>query len=103
MHMTTREKAALLALTIASTFAACVPTRDDLVALAEEASACEPGDTCVLAGGGSQCTCDVPVNATRAREVDLLAERVSCGATMVECVSFTNLRCEDGRCTADNR
>lgn len=75
---------------------------EELSALVEEARRCEPGDTCVLAGG-SRCSCGVPVNASRAEEVDDFARQVDCGNVVVDCPIVENVRCEANRCTADLR
>lgn len=80
--------------------AGCGVSIEDFNALVEDARACQAGDTCVLAGGG-QCTCNSPVNASRAVEIDEAAEDVRCGGAMVECPSWTAVRCEAGRCVAD--
>lgn len=66
----------------------------------EEARACSEGDTCVLAGS-AQCLCAGPVNAARAAEIEASADGVCCEGTMVDCVAFTNVRCENERCVAD--
>lgn len=71
----------------------------------DEAVACQPGDTCVLAGD-SDCTCGVPVNAARAAEVDEVTAAIACcdvlgSCVAVDCAAFANLRCEDGRCVGD--
>jgi hypothetical protein len=64
------------------------------------ATACSAADTCVLAGS-AQCLCPGPVNAAKAAEIEAAAKDVCCGGTIVECVAFTNPRCENGRCVAD--
>lgn len=66
----------------------------------QDAAACSPGDTCVLAGG-AQCLCAAPVNASRAAEIEAAADEVCCGGIQVDCVAFLNPRCENGRCVAD--
>jgi len=80
--------------------AGCCPTHEEFTQQREEAAACSPGDTCVLAGS-SQCLCAGPVNAAKAAEIEAAAKEVCCGGAVVDCVSFTNLRCENGRCVAD--
>jgi len=77
---------------------ACAPTQADLGALIKEAMACQPGDTCVLAGA-SPCSCDVPVNATRAAEVDDMASHLYCGGKAVVCTGQGTPTCENGQCT----
>lgn len=66
----------------------------------EEAAACAPGDTCVLAGQ-SQCTCRVPVNARNQAAIDADAKLVDCGGAIVSCIFFSNVRCENGKCVGD--
>jgi hypothetical protein len=78
----------------------CCLSTEEFHQQAEEATACSPGDTCVLAGS-AQCLCARPVNASRATEIDGSAQEVCCGGTIVDCVAFTNLRCENGQCVAD--
>lgn len=76
--------------------------RDDLSRLIREAAACGAGDACVLAGQSS-CSCASPVNASRSREVNDAAGRVSCGGMTVACRALVNPRCDvdAGLCTAD--
>ena len=78
----------------------CCLSHEEFEQQREEAAACAPGDTCVLAGS-AQCLCAGPVNASKAAEVNAAAQEVCCGGARVECVSFRNLRCENGRCVAD--
>ncbi|MDY7226763.1 hypothetical protein [Hyalangium rubrum] len=78
----------------------CCVAREELSQEKEDAQACEPGDTCVLAGS-SQCTCASPVNASKAKEIDSMADNVCCYGSAVDCVAYTNPRCENGRCVAD--
>ncbi len=78
----------------------CCLSTEDFAQQREDAAACSPGDTCVLAGGG-QCLCAGPVNASRAAEIEAAADDVCCGGAQVECVFFQNLRCENGRCVGD--
>jgi len=73
---------------------------EELAQIVDEARACEDGDVCELAGSGA-CTCATPVNADAVATVDEAAADVDCQGAMVECVSHTNLRCEDGRCRSD--
>lgn len=75
--------------------------RSELAALAREAAACGPGDTCVLAGQ-STCWCGSPVNARRAQEVDEFAAHVNCGGEVVSCARQVDPRCDAdaGACTA---
>lgn len=74
----------------------------DFDVVLEDASACGPSDTCVLAGA-SQCTCPSPVNAQAKSDVDAAAEEMekSCDGAMVDCFHPVNIRCEQGRCAAD--
>jgi hypothetical protein len=78
----------------------CCLSNEDFNQQVEEAAACSPGDSCVLAGS-AQCLCARPVNASKAAEIDASAHDVCCGGSMVDCVSFQNLRCENGKCVAD--
>ncbi|KFE65414.1 hypothetical protein [Hyalangium minutum] len=78
----------------------CCLSMEEFDQQAEEAAACSPGDTCVLAGS-AQCLCARPVNASKAAELNASAGDVCCGGTMVECIAFTNLRCENGQCVGD--
>jgi hypothetical protein len=73
----------------------------DLQLVIEESQACEPGDTCVLAGS-SRCTCAVPVNAEHKERVDKAAAEIDCQGATVRCTAQENLRCENGKCTADS-
>lgn len=79
---------------------ACGVSQDDFSAMLEEARACQTGESCALAGGG-QCTCDSPVNASKAASIDEAADDVRCGGAQVECPGWSNPRCEAGRCVAD--
>jgi hypothetical protein len=76
---------------------ACCVSEEEFSQEAEEAAACSAGDTCVLAGA-SQCLCARPVNASKAAELDALAQEVCCEGRAVSCVPFLNVRCENGRC-----
>ncbi len=78
----------------------CCLSREEFSEQRSEAAACSPGDTCVLAGG-AQCMCALPVNASKAAEIEAAAKDVCCGGASVDCVSFANPRCENGRCVAD--
>jgi hypothetical protein len=78
----------------------CCLSTEELAQQREEAAACAPGETCVLAGS-SQCVCPVPVNASKAAEIEAAADEVCCGGAQVDCVFFQNVRCENGRCVAD--
>jgi hypothetical protein len=78
----------------------CCLSTEEFHQQVEEATTCSPGDTCVLAGS-AQCLCDRPVNASRATEINDSAQEVCCGGAQVECISFTNLRCENRKCVAD--
>jgi hypothetical protein len=80
----------------------CCLSEEEFAVQREEAAACSPGDTCVLAGS-AQCLCATPVNASKAAEIDSSAEDVCCGGKLVDCVAFTNLRCENGKCVGDIR
>lgn len=96
---------AFLLLIASAALPACVDPKERLAELIDEAAACEPGDTCVLAGD-SGCTCAQPVNADRADEVDEAAKDVQCcnlvgQCVAVECASFENVRCEEGRCVGN--
>ena len=82
--------------------AGCCLSIEEFEQQAAEATACSPGDTCVLAGS-AQCLCARPVNASKAEEIDATAGDVCCGGTLAECIAFTNLRCENGRCVGDTR
>lgn len=77
----------------------CLST-DEFQQRVQEAAACNPGDTCVLAGQ-SQCTCKVPVNARSQASIDADAERLDCGGAIASCILFANVRCENGKCTGD--
>src|SRR5687768_16679398 len=91
---------ALLALTLVTCGDADSFTRDDLLQVINDARACDPGDSCILAGS-SQCTCQMPINAESEDDVTAAAEQVDCEGRIVQCVGWTNLRCEDGLCIAD--
>jgi hypothetical protein len=78
----------------------CCLSNEEFSEQREEAAACSPGDTCVLAGS-AQCLCPGPVNASKAAEIEASADEVCCGGIQVECVAFQNPRCENGRCVAD--
>jgi hypothetical protein len=78
----------------------CCLSQEDFEQQRSDAAACSQGDTCVLAGS-AQCLCAGPVNASKAEEIEAAAKDVCCGGTAVECVSFTNPHCENGRCVAD--
>jgi hypothetical protein len=75
-------------------------TDEEFQQIIEEAQVCEPGDTCVLAGGG-QCTCDQPVNADSVERVERAVQDLDCGGAVVDCIGFSNPRCENNRCVAD--
>jgi hypothetical protein len=81
-------------------FSGCCLSHEEFNQEVDEAAACSPGDTCVLAGS-AQCLCAQPVNASKASQINSSAHDVCCGGAVVECISFTNLRCENGRCVAD--
>ena len=78
----------------------CCLSEEDFSQQREDAAACSPGDTCVLAGS-AQCLCPGPVNFSRAAEIQAAAGDVCCGGVQVECVTFQNVRCENGRCVGD--
>ena len=78
----------------------CCLSQEDFAEQRQDAAACSPGDTCVLAGS-AQCLCPGPVNASRAAEIEAAADDVCCGGGHVDCVTFLNPRCENGRCVAD--
>jgi hypothetical protein len=78
----------------------CCLSEEEFSHQRQDAAACSPGDTCVLAGS-AQCLCAGPVNASRAAEIEAAAGEVCCGGAQVECVAFRNPRCENGRCVAD--
>ncbi len=80
----------------------CCLSEEEFSQRRQDAAACSPGDTCVLAGS-AQCLCAVPVNASRAAEIEAAADEVCCGGIQVDCVAFENPRCENGRCVADIR
>jgi hypothetical protein len=77
-------------------------TDEELQQIIEEAKACAPGDTCVLAGGG-RCTCAQPVNAEHRERVEQAVADHDCGGLVVRCMDYTSVRCEAGRCVADRR
>lgn len=79
----------------------CCLSQEEFAQERLDAAACSPGDTCVLAGS-AQCLCPVPVNASRAAEIEASAKDVCCGGGVVDCVAFVNPRCENGRCVADS-
>ncbi len=78
----------------------CCLSQEEFHQQAEKATACSPGDTCVLAGS-AQCLCAGPVNASQAAQINAAAHDVCCGGGVVDCVVFQNLRCENGHCVAD--
>jgi len=78
----------------------CCLSQEEFNQEVQEATACSTGDTCVLAGS-AQCLCARPVNASKATEINASAGEVCCDGALVDCVAFTNLRCENGRCVAD--
>lgn len=82
----------------------CPVSQDEFGRIAEEARACEGGDTCVVAGS-SDCGCPQAVNADRAEEFQAAADALVC-CTPFSCVQpvcnlVENPRCENGECTAD--
>lgn len=83
----------------------CESPEQRLARMIDEAMACEPDDSCVLAGG-SDCTCAQPVNEARAAEVDEAAKDISCcdmfgRCVAVDCAAFQDIRCQDGQCRGD--
>jgi hypothetical protein len=80
---------------------ACTSSLEEYRREVEKARACEQGDTCVLAGHGTHCSCPVVVNEAHAQRIDELAQKVSCNHA-VDCLLLCNPRCEDGRCVADH-
>lgn len=66
----------------------------------EASQVCQPGDSCILAGAGS-CSCAQPTNSKDADTVNQAAAEIDCGGALVKCMSWENLRCEAGKCTAD--
>jgi hypothetical protein len=68
--------------------------------IVEGARSCQSGDICVAAGG-TQCTCPVPVNQKNQPQLSQIAKDVNCGNIAVDCAAWTNLRCENKRCTGD--
>jgi hypothetical protein len=73
---------------------------EEYVEIVEEARLCDEGDVCELAGGGT-CICPMPVNGAAVDSVEEAAADVDCEGAVVECVSHSNLRCEEGRCVSD--
>lgn len=97
----TMSSASLVVAVMALGIFGCAGTSpEELVDIVEEARACEEGDSCELAGGGT-CTCAMPVNAEATERVEEAAADVDCEGAMVECISHSNVRCEDGRCVSD--
>jgi hypothetical protein len=74
----------------------CESPKDRVSREVEKAAACEPGDVCVLAGGGS-CSCPQAVNAEHADRIDDLAHDLEC-AGEVGCKAYEQVQCIDGRC-----
>jgi len=79
---------------------ACCVSEEEFSEEVAAAEACSAGDTCVLAGS-ADCLCARPINAARAEEINVMAQEVCCHNTMVSCVGFINLRCENGKCVGD--
>ncbi len=93
----------VLVFTLAS---GCGPAPVDIVEVeqfykkVDLARGCSAGDTCVLVSPGP-CTCAVPVNAQRQREIEEARDDLSCGKTNISCPRQENLRCEAGVCVTD--
>ena len=77
------------------------PSGEDIGQIIADAQRCSGLDRCVLAGA-NRCRCRVPVNASHADRVDQAASEEDCGTAVVKCALLTNVRCEQGKCTADN-
>ena len=73
---------------------------EEYAEIIEEARACDEGDVCELAGAGA-CTCAMPVNSESVDRVETAAGDVDCEGAVAECISHSNLRCEEGRCVSD--
>jgi hypothetical protein len=79
---------------------ACGTSEETYNRAIDEARACMPGDTCVLAGGGA-CTCPAAVNGREATRLNDLGRDVRCADAGVQCPALMNPRCEHNVCVAD--
>jgi hypothetical protein len=95
-----RMRSAFLLLSACLSLSCGGTSEEDLRVALEEAAACTLGDTCIVAGKTS-CSCAMPVNERSVEHIRALAADVHCSEGVVKCMSWSQLRCENGRCVGD--